>query len=112
MKANDFLKLLQKSLKLSKSNYLPLSTVRVLGTSNLQTMFCQKNFFTHSEVMVTRGFASIHLVKYSIATTANLFPPYEGGKGPIRSIPHLCNGQVGDISYVAAEGLALWGEVF
>ena len=86
--------------------------MRILGTPNLQTKFRQKSFFTDYEVMVARGFASIHLVKYSIATTANLFPPYEGGKGPIRSIPHLCNGQVGDISYVAAEGLALWGEVF
>jgi hypothetical protein len=33
-----------------------------------------EDFFTDSEVMVAKGFASIHLVKYSIATTANLFP--------------------------------------
>jgi len=86
--------------------------VRILGTPNLQTKFRQKSFFTDYEVMVARGFASIHLVKYSIATTANLFPPCEGGRGPTRSIPHLCNGQVGDMSCVAAEGLACWGEVF
>ena len=67
-------KLLQNSLNLSESNCFPLSTVSVLGTPNLQIMFCQKNFFTDSEVIVASGFASIHLVKYSIATTANLFP--------------------------------------
>ena len=66
--------LLQNSLNLSESNCFPLSTVNVLGTSNLQIMFCQKNFFTVSKVIVASGLASIHLVKYSIATTANLFP--------------------------------------
>ena len=82
----------QNSLKLSESNYFPLSTVKVLGTPNLQIMFCQKNFFTVSEVIVASGLASIHLVKYSIATTMNLFPPCEGGSGLTRSMPHLCNG--------------------
>jgi hypothetical protein len=37
-------------------------------------MFCQKNFFTELEVIDASGFVSIHLVKYSTATTANLFP--------------------------------------
>ena len=37
-------------------------------------MFYQKNFFIDSEVMVARGLASIHLVKYLISTTTNLFP--------------------------------------
>jgi len=37
-------------------------------------MFCQKNFFTDSDVILASGLASIHLVKYSMATTANLFP--------------------------------------
>jgi hypothetical protein len=31
-------------------------------------MFCQKNFCTVAEVIVTKGFASIHLEKYSTAT--------------------------------------------
>ena len=87
------LMLLQNSLNLSESNCLPLSTVKVLGTLNLQIMFCQKNFFTNSDVIVARGLASIHLVKYSIATTASLFPPCDGGNGPTRSMPHLCRKQ-------------------
>jgi hypothetical protein len=67
-------KLLQKFLKLSESNCFPLSTVRILGTLNLQIMFCQMNFLIDSKVMVASGFASICLVKYLIATIANLFP--------------------------------------
>ena len=67
--------LLQNSLNLSESNCLPLSTVKVLGTPNLQIMFYQKNFFTASDVIVASGLASIDLVKYSMATTVNLFPP-------------------------------------
>ena len=64
----------QNSLNLSELNCFPLSTVKVLGTPKLEIMFYQKNFFTVSEVIVASGLASIHLVKYSIATTANLFP--------------------------------------
>ena len=67
-------------------------------------MFCQKNFLIVYEVMVASGFASIHLVKYSMATTANLFPPWAVGIGPTRSIPHLCNGHDAEMSWVCAEG--------
>jgi hypothetical protein len=35
-------------------------------------MFCQKNFWTVTEVIVAKGFASIHLEKYSTATTTYL----------------------------------------
>ena len=97
-KANFVPMLLQNSLKFSESNYFPLSTVKILSTPNLQMMFCQKNFLTVSEVIFASGFASIHLAKYSTATTANLFPPWDGGNGPTRSIPHLCSGHVGGIS--------------
>jgi hypothetical protein len=51
-----------------------LSTISVLGTPNLHTTFSQKNFFTEIEVIDASSFASIHLVKHSTATTANLFP--------------------------------------
>jgi hypothetical protein len=52
--------LVQKSLKFSESNYFPLSTVNDLGTPNLHTMFCQKNFLTDSDVIVVSGLALIH----------------------------------------------------
>jgi hypothetical protein len=53
----------QYSLKVSTSNYVPLSTVIAFGTPKRQTMFCQKNFWTVTEVIVAKGFASIHLKK-------------------------------------------------
>ena len=105
MKATLVPILLKNSLKLSESNCFPLSTIWVLGTPNLQIIFCQKNFFIVSDVIVASGLASIHLVKYSMATTANLFPPCDGGSDPTRSIPHLCRGQVGGISCMLANGL-------
>ena len=103
--------LLHNSLKLSESNCFPLSTVRVLGTPNLQIMFYQKNFFTISDLIVASGLALIHLVKYFMATTMNLFPPCDGGSGPTRSMPHLCKGQVGGMSCTTAEGFDWCGEV-
>jgi hypothetical protein len=45
-------------------------------------------------------------VKYSIATTANLFPPCGGESGSTRSMPHLCSGHEGRISCTTTEGLA------
>jgi hypothetical protein len=33
------------------------------GTPKRQTIFCQKNFWTVTEVIVAKGFASIHLEK-------------------------------------------------
>jgi hypothetical protein len=59
----------QNSLKASASNCVPLSTVIAFGTPKRQTIFCQKNFLTMTEVIVAKGFASIHLEKYSTATT-------------------------------------------
>jgi hypothetical protein len=65
----------QKSLKSWLSNYLPLSTVSSDGTPKQQTMFCQKNFCAVFDVLVDTALASIHFVKYSTATKANLrFP--------------------------------------
>jgi hypothetical protein len=65
----------QKSLKSWLSNCLPLSTVSSDGTPKRQTMFCQKNFCPVLDVMVDTALASIHFVKYSTATKANLrFP--------------------------------------
>jgi hypothetical protein len=35
-------------------------------------MFCQKNFLIEAELTLVSGFASIHFVKYSTATTTNV----------------------------------------
>jgi hypothetical protein len=43
-------------------------------------------------------------VKYSMATTVNLFPPCDGGSSPTRSMPHLCKGHVGGMSCTTSEG--------
>jgi hypothetical protein len=67
-------------------------------------MFCQKNFCIVAKVIVAKGFASIHLEKYSTATTTYLRLPCAGGSGPNKSKPHLCSGQVGCISWVKVEG--------
>jgi hypothetical protein len=65
----------QKSLKSWLSNCLPLSTVISDGTPNLQTMFCQKNFWAVFDVIIDTALALIHLMKYSTATKVNLrFP--------------------------------------
>jgi hypothetical protein len=92
--------LLQNSLNLSKSNYFPLSTVKVLGTLNLQIMFCQTNFFTVFKVIVASGLASIHFLKYLIATIANLFLPAK----VVEVRQDLCPSQVGGMSCTVAEG--------
>jgi hypothetical protein len=57
------------------------------------------------EVMVARGLASIHLVKYSTATTANLKLPWAVGSGPTISIPQRCSGHVGVMSCDGVPGL-------
>jgi hypothetical protein len=49
---------------------------------------CQKNFLMVCEVIVASGFASIQMVKYSMATT-----PYQRflgavGRSPTKSIAH------------------------
>jgi hypothetical protein len=41
-----------------------LSTVIAFDTPKRQTIFCQKNFWTVTKVIVAKGFASIHLEKY------------------------------------------------
>jgi hypothetical protein len=75
-----------------------MSTVIAFGTPKRQIMFCQKNLCTVAEVIVAKGFASIHLEKYSTATTTYFKFPYTGGSGPNKSKPYLCSGQVGCIN--------------
>jgi hypothetical protein len=74
-------------LNVSASNCVPLSTIIAFGTPKRQTMFCQKNFYTVAEVIVAKGFASIHLEKYSTAITTYFKFPCAGGSGPNKSRP-------------------------
>jgi hypothetical protein len=69
----------------------------VLELQNDKIMFCQRNFFIVKDDMFVTGLASIHLVKYSTATTAYWTFPYAVGSFLMMSIPHLTNGQVGSI---------------
>jgi hypothetical protein len=94
----------QKVLNVSVSNGVMLSTVTGFGTPKRQIIFCQKNFYTVAEVIVAKGFASIHLEKYSTATTTYFKLPCAGGSEPNKSRLHLCSGQVGCISWVKDEG--------
>jgi hypothetical protein len=48
-----------------------------------------------AEVIVAKGFASIHLEKYSTSTTTYFRLPCAGDSGPNKSNPHLCNDHVG-----------------
>jgi hypothetical protein len=54
--------------------------------------------FNTAAAILTRGFASIHFVKYSTATTTNLYLPCAIVRGPTMSMPHLCNGHDGMMS--------------
>jgi hypothetical protein len=63
-------------------------------------MFCQKNFFTASEVIDAKSFASIHLVEYSIVTTANLLPLARVAES--QQGPHLIFGvAISEVSFVS-----------
>jgi hypothetical protein len=57
-----------------------------------------EEFCTVAEVIVAKGFASIHLEKYSTVTTTYFKLSCAGGSGPNRSKPHISSGQVGCIS--------------
>jgi hypothetical protein len=53
-----------------------------------------ENFCVVFAVIVDTTLASIHLVKYSIATKVYLGLPYAVGSGPTMLRPHRCKGQV------------------
>jgi hypothetical protein len=50
-------------------------------------MFYEKSFWAVFDVIVDTALASIHLVKYSMATKANLRFPWAVGSGPTMSRP-------------------------
>jgi hypothetical protein len=62
----------QNSLNIVLSKYFALSTIWGLVTPYRHMMFCQKNFLIDVEFTLVSGFASIHFVKYSNATTVKV----------------------------------------
>ena len=103
---------LQNSQKSWWSIYFPLSTVSSDGTPNRHTMFCEKNFCIVLEDIIDTVLASIHLVKYSMATKVNFRLPCAMGSGPRMSSPQCCSGQVYAVSFVNCEGAPVRGEKF
>jgi hypothetical protein len=75
-------------------------------------MFCQKNLCVVFDFIVDTTLASIHLMKHSIATKANLRLPYAVGNGPMISSPQCCSGQVCAMNFVNCEGVPVRGENF
>lgn len=63
-------------------------------------------------IIVETACASIHLVKYSMATKAYLRLPLDVGSGPTMLRPHHCSGYVWAISFVSCEGPLPRGENF
>ena len=55
-------------------------------------------------VIVAKGSASTHLVKYSIPTTRNFSCLKAVGKGPMMSSPHCANGQGAVIGVSSFDG--------
>jgi hypothetical protein len=74
-------------------NWVPLSVMMEFGTPK-RWMMLVKNATACSDLMLFRGWTSIHLENLSIATSRCVKPPGAFCKGPPRSRPHTANGQV------------------
>ena len=71
------------------ANWVPLSDTSRLGTPKRHTMFFQTKCCTLCAVIWATGSASIHLVKYSMATIRYFIFLIVRGNGPRMSIPHV-----------------------
>jgi hypothetical protein len=72
---------------------VPLSVMMELGTPK-QKMMSWMKLTAWLEPIFTRGFASIHLVNLSTATSRWVKPPGAFLKGPRRSRSHTANGYI------------------
>ena len=82
----------QKVLNGPLSNCVSLSDINTRGIPKQVMMFFHKNLLELASVMCTNGFASIHLVKKSMATMSHWRFPGALGRGPTISSPHCENG--------------------
>jgi hypothetical protein len=84
-----------------------LSTVvnsdRLQDSKAANDVLTEKNWMV-TKVIVAKVVPSIHLEKYSTATTAYFKFPCPARIGPIMSIPHLCRGHLCCMSRVRDEG--------
>ena len=74
------------------ANWVPLSEIRRLGTPKRHTMFFQTKCCTLCAVICATGSASIHLVKYSMATIKYFICLIANGNRPKISIPQVWKG--------------------
>lgn len=82
----------RNSLTPLSMNYFPLSNIKVLGISNLHTMFFQINLLTLVVETTATSLASIHFVKWSMPTRRKFTCPFAGGKGPTMYTPQVAKG--------------------
>jgi hypothetical protein len=83
----------QKSRNFFPANYVPLSVMIEFGIPK-QWMIFVKNATACSDLMLVKGRTSIYLENLSTATNRCVKPPGAFCKGPMRSRPHIANGQV------------------
>ena len=74
------------------ANWVPLSDTKRFGTLKRHTIFFHTKCWTLWVVIYTTGSASIHFVKYSMATTRYFIYRTTRANGPRMSIPQVCNG--------------------
>jgi hypothetical protein len=85
-------------------NWDPLSVMIWFGTPNLHMMDLM-NFTVDCLLILTIGIASGHLVKLSMATYRNWYPPTVRGNGPTMSNPHTAKRHKGRIIYNVCAGM-------
>ena len=72
---------------------MPLLVTILWGMPNLQIICSRMKFATIGPVVFFREMASTHFVKYSVATSIQIWPLDGGLIGPIKSSPQVWNGQ-------------------
>jgi hypothetical protein len=88
----------------------PIVYCQLGGNSEAIDNVLLENFCDVFAVIFYTALASIHVVKYSIATKANLRLPCVVGNGLTMSRPQHCSGQVWAMNFVNCEGAPIRGD--
>ena len=75
------------------ANWMPLSYTNCFGTPKRHNIFFHTKCWILRAVIYATGPASIHFMKYSMATTRYFICRTAKGNGPRISIPQVWNGQ-------------------